>query len=480
MNRSGDFSGPGRSSPRDPSPRSAPLGLRPHNALEFAFRQLDEYRASQQWVQDRLHTAFTRWNWPGAQRGLVTELVCGVVRRQATLDVLLQSVLSRPLDSLEQSLQTLLSLGAYQIAFLDHIPDYAAVNEVVELTKTLGFHRWTKIANGVLRSIGRLCSEERVDQPATNALPLTAGQYRRLNEAVFPDPGTDLPKYVATAFSLPVWLMQRWCERLSAADVCAVAAASNTAPQTYLRVNRRKTTPSALMEKLVAAGVQVELVADQPDALRLLSGPAIPQIPGFTAGEFTPQDLTAMRAAPRLAPCAGDRVWDVCAAPGTKTTHLAEIMDDHGEIIATDVDFDRLTRIDENTKRLGLTSIRGKFIKTDGTLLPDGPFDVILLDVPCSNTGVLHRRPEARWRLEPRDITDLMEQQANLLGTAWTRLRPGGRLLYSTCSIEPEENTERINRFLALNPAAQLVESASFLPTSEGDGGYQALLHRLS
>ncbi len=267
---------------------------------------------------------------------------------------------------------------------------------------------------------------------------------------------------------------------MSPVEVCAVAAACNTAPQTYLRVNRRKTSPTALLEKFAAAGIVAEQVTDHPEALRLVSGPAIPQIPGFTTGEFTPQDLTAMRAAPRLAPAAGDRVWDMCAAPGTKTTHLAEIMDDHGEIVATDVDFDRLTRIDENAKRLGLTSIRGKFIKTDGTLLPEGPFDAILLDVPCSNTGVLHRRPEARWRLQPRDLTDLVEQQANLLAAAWTRLRPGGRLLYSTCSIEPEENSERITRFLALNPTARLTESVSFLPTSNGDGGYQALLQHLS
>lgn len=478
MNRPGESSGSRRSSPRDDSPRSAPLGLRPQNALEFAFRQLDEYRATQQWVQDRLHAGFTRWNWPGAQRGLVTELVCGVVRRQASLDVLLQSVLTRPLDSLEPSLQTLLSLGAYQLAFLDDVPDYAAVNEVVEMTKSLGFHRWTKIANGVLRSIGRLCTEERTDQPGANALPLIAGQYRRLTEAVFVEPVKDLPAYLAAAFSLPAWLTQRWCQRMSSDDVLSVAIASNTAPQTYLRVNRRQTTPTVLMEKLTASGVNVELVPDHPDALRFLSGPAIPQLPGFASGEFTPQDLTAMQAAPRLAPNASDRVWDVCAAPGTKTTHLAELMDDHGEIIATDIDFERLTRIDENAKRLGLTSIQGKFMKTDGTLLPDGPFDAILLDVPCSNTGVLHRRPEARWRLQPRDIDELIEIQSNLLAVAWLRLRPGGRLLYSTCSIEPEENTERITRFLALNRDAELVEAVQKLPSLHGDGGYQALLKK--
>ncbi len=480
MNRPGDFPRPQRSSDGNDSPRSAPLALRPQNALEFAFRQLDEYRETQMWVQDRLHAAFSRFNWPGAKRGLVTELVCGVVRRQATLDVLLQSVLNRPLESLEPSLQTLLSVGAYQLAFLDSVPDYAAVNEVVELTKSLNFHRWTKFANGVLRSIGRLCTEERTDVPATNALPLVAGQYRRLTEAVFPSPETDRAGYVATAFSLPRWLTDRWAARFNDVELYAVAAASNTAPQTYLRVNRRRTTPAALAERFTVAGAQVELVAEHPDALRLLEGPAIPQLPGFTAGDFTPQDLTAMQAAVRLAPNGGDRVWDVCAAPGTKTTHLAELMDDHGEIVATDVDFERLTRIDENAKRLGLTSIHGKFIKTDGTLLPDGPFDAILLDVPCSNTGVLHRRPEARWRLQPRDIDDLVQQQANLLSDAWSRLRIGGRLLYSTCSIEPEENADRIARFVALHPGAKLLEADQKLPSSDGDGGYQALLVRNS
>lgn len=459
-------------------PRSAPLALRPQNALEFAFRQLDEYRNTQLWVQDRLHAAFTRFNWPGAQRGIVTELVCGVVRRQATLDVLLQSVLNRPLESLEPSLQTLLSVGAYQLAFLDHVPDYAAVNEVVELTKSLNFHRWTKFANGVLRSIGRLCTDDRTEAPSANALPLVAGRYRCLTEGVFPDPATDRAGYVATAFSLPRWLTERWASRFNEDELYAVAAASNTAPQTYLRVNRRRTTPAALVARFAAIGAQAEPVAEQPDALRYLNGPAIPQLPGFAEGDFTPQDLTAMRAAVRLSPSAGDRVWDVCAAPGTKTTHLAELMDDHGEIVATDVDFERLTRIDENAKRLGLTSIHGKFIKTDGTLLPDGPFDAILLDVPCSNTGVLHRRPEARWRLQPRDIDNLVQQQANLLSDAWLRLRAGGRLLYSTCSIEPEENAERVKRFLSLHADAQMLESEQKLPSADGDGGYQALLVR--
>lgn len=454
--------------------------LRPQHALELAFRLLDEHRATQLWVQDRLHSAYTRWNWPSAQRGIVTELVCGVVRRQRTLNVLLQSVLARPLSGLEPSLQTLLSLGAYQLAFLEHIPPYAAVNEAVELAKTLGFHRWTKLANGVLRSIARLCLPEFTIGPAADALPLGPARFRRLQKPILPAPGTDRIHYVAEGYSLPQWLVERWSHRMSEAELFAVAAACNTPPVTYLRVNHRRASVATVLARFITAGVQAEAIAESECGVRLIVGPPIPQLPGFAEGWFTPQDLTAMSAAVRLAPCAGDRVWDVCAAPGTKTTHLAELMDDHGEVVATDIDVERLQRIDENSKRLGLTSIRGRFVTPDGGHLPDGPFDSVLLDVPCSNTGVLHRRPEARWRLSPRDLVALPDQQLQLLKRAWARLRPGGRLLYSTCSIEPEENTAVIDGFAEGRTDVEQGEAVLQLPSVRGDGGYQALLIRKS
>ncbi len=468
---------PDRDAPRFEREGSGPA-LRPHSSLELAYRLLDEHRATQGWVQERLHAAFTGWNWPGAQRGRVTDLVCGVVRRQGTLNRLLQRVVSRPLETLEPSLQTLLSLGAYQLAYLDHVPAYAAVNEAVELTKTIGAPRWTKLVNGVLRSITRLCLDAAAAGPAIDALPLSAGRYRQLSEPVFADPQSAPGDHLAEAFSLPGWLTARWAQRWSGETLWNLGQALNTPPVTFLRVNRRQTTIEQVLAAFSAAGVVAHPVDENADALRLESGPAIPQLPGFAEGWWTPQDLTAMQAAPRLAPVAGARVWDVCAAPGTKTTHLAELMDDHGEILATDRDAERLFRIDENARRLGLTSIRSRFINEDPSTHPAESFEHILLDVPCSNTGVLHRRAEARWRLEPRALFDLPLEQSALLSMAWSRLRPGGTLLYSTCSIEPEENELLVQSFASRQRDLVIREQVAFLPSSHGDGGFQALLEK--
>lgn len=468
---------PDRDDLRDERASTGPA-LRPHSALELAFRLLDEHRATQGWVQERLHAAFTGWNWPGAQRGRVTDLVCGVVRRQGTLNRLLQRVVSRPLEMLEPSLQTLLSLGAYQLAYLDHVPAYAAVNEAVELTKTLGAPRWTKLVNGVLRSIGRLCLEAAASGPAVDALPLSSGRYRQLSEPVFVDPRHAPGEYLAQAFSLPGWLTERWAQRWTGETLWNLGQALNTPPVTFLRVNQLRTTLEQVLAAFSEAGVVAHVVPGHPLALRLEAGPAIPQLPGFAEGWWTPQDLTAMQAAPRLAPATGSRVWDMCAAPGTKTTHLAELMHDDGEILATDRDAERLFRIDDNAKRLGLRSIRSRFINEDPTTLPTGLFDHILLDVPCSNTGVLHRRAEARWRLEPRALFDLPLEQSALLTAAWSRLRPGGTLLYSTCSIEPEENERIVEAFAAHQGDLTVRAQASFLPSEHGDGGFQALLEK--
>ena len=185
-----------------------------------------------------------------------------------------------------------------------------------------------------------------------------------------------------------------------------------------------------------------------------------------------------MQAAVRLAPKPGDRVWDVCAAPGGKTCHLAELMSNTGSIIATDIRPERLRLIEENRERLGADIISPQWIGEDGTGLPDGPFDAILIDVPCSNTGVLGKRPEARWRITASGIIELNRVQERLLSDALARLAPQGRAVYSTCSIEPEENSQLVARVLSRFPGIRFVEEASFLPGQPSDGGYQALLIR--
>jgi len=183
-----------------------------------------------------------------------------------------------------------------------------------------------------------------------------------------------------------------------------------------------------------------------------------------------------MQAARRLAPLPGQRVWDVCAAPGGKTCHLAELMNNTGHILATDIRPERLRLIEENRARLGADIVETQLISEDGSHLPDGPFDAILIDVPCSNTGVLGKRPEARWRITAAGITELNHIQERLLNNALDRLAPHGRLVYSTCSIEPEENSQLVARVLARRPNVKLIEEELFLPGQPSDGGYQALL----
>jgi 16S rRNA (cytosine967-C5)-methyltransferase len=210
----------------------------------------------------------------------------------------------------------------------------------------------------------------------------------------------------------------------------------------------------------------------------LPSGASVLNLPGWNEGHFSVQDETAQHAALTLAPQPGETVLDLCAAPGTKTGHLAELMQNRGTIIATDVSEDRLEKVRDNARRLQLEIIQTVLIDRDGTNIPDGPFDAILIDAPCTNTGVLGKRIEARWRITPRDIDELSALQQRLLEQAADRVRPGGRIVYSTCSIEPEENENNVQNFLSSRPEFELRSERGFRPGDPSDGGYQALLVR--
>jgi 16S rRNA (cytosine967-C5)-methyltransferase len=450
--------------------------LAPRSARELAYRVLVEHRAGGDWVQDLLARAFAAAPWSPADRGLVTELTCGIIRRQAALTAILQPLIARPWDRIEPDLVALLWLGAYQLIYLDRVPRFAAIHETVEVCRAIGQPRWTGFVNGVLRAVDRLVTDQFVDHPACDAVPVGGGRYRRLTAALFPDVDQDLAGHVAAAFSLPRWLVERWSTRWSPQELFELAAAINETPVLYVRPNPRRTTPDELYSLWQAHGVVCERIGE--DALRLDHVGNVELLPGYPEGLFSLQDLTAMRAAITLSPQPGERVWDVCAAPGTKACQMAEQMEDRGEILATDANADRLSLVEEGARRLGLTCVQTRRIRPDGVDLPDGPLDAILLDAPCSNTGVLHRRPEARWRLQPGDITDLADTQRRLLRGALDRLSPQGRLLYATCSIEPEENEAVVQDTLSDRPEFEVAEEFTTRPGPDGDGGYQVLIVR--
>ncbi|MFN0056293.1 MAG: transcription antitermination factor NusB [Planctomycetales bacterium] len=414
-------------------------------------------------------------NLSPSERGLAMELVHGIIRRRGTLDALLASHCQRPLEKIEAGAKVLLYLGLYQLVFLSGAPPYAVVNETAQFAKRLRKPQWTGFVNGILRSAGRSLTDQSASVPGPCAVPLTGEGYRIMATRSFPDPTLDFAGYFAAAFSLPHWLVERWRRRFSNPELTRLGFWFNAPPHLCLRVNTLRTNREAFLAALPGAGVAGH-PGQHPDAVHLEGSARVGGLPGFHEGWFTVQDESAMWAASLLAPRPGERVLDLCAAPGGKATHLATLMQNEGTVIATDVDEKRLALVSDTCARLGLSIVEPLVVRRDSTDLPDGPFDAILMDVPCSNTGVLGKRPEVRWRLTPADLVELVALQRQLMQEALSRLRPGGRLVYATCSIEPEENQQLIAGLLSQRPELQLVKERHHLPGQPGDGGYQALL----
>lgn len=447
----------------------------PVTARSLALQVLDECRQREAFAQELLDRHMSRSALTPPDRRLATHLVCGVLRRRGTLDALLQPLLSRPFHEVEPWIRDALRLGAYQILFLSHVPAHAAVHETVELALARNRPQAKGFLNGVLRSLLRLLTEDETAQPAADAVPLENGVYRRLRRPVLPNPATQPLEYL-TVYSLPRWLAERWRER-HPWDECVRRAFWFAGPAPlWLRVNPLRGDRETYRDLLQASGFGA-VPGVHPQALRLEETTAIRELPGYGEGWFTVQDQSSMWVASALAPQPGWRVLDLCAAPGGKTTHLAELMRNEGEIVACDVDEARLQTVAELAGRLGIGCIRTQRLGAEEGP-PAGPFDAALVDAPCSNTGVLGRRPEVRWRITPSDLKHLVQVQSTLLHRAASRVRPGGVLVYSTCSSEPEENGGVVRSVLEQLPDWVLSAEEDHVPGQPSDGGYWARLQR--
>jgi 16S rRNA (cytosine967-C5)-methyltransferase len=445
------------------------------NARQLALHVLLECKKKEAFAQELLDQSLHAANLSAADRRLATQLVYGVLRRRATLDALMRPALKRPMRQVEAEVLEILRLGVYQLFLLTHIPQHAALNETVNLAHGR-LSRATGFINGVLRSLVSLLSSDQVLAPAADALPMTDGVYRRLLQSVLPDP-TALPMdYLAQSFSLPDWLAARWYRRFGFDECVRLGFWFAGAAPLTLRVNSLK---GGRAEFLLSCGDSA-LAGNHPQAVQWKGHVPIAEIPGYAEGRFVVQDESSMRVASALAPEAGQKVLDLCAAPGGKTTHLAELMKNQGSILACDVSAEKLVPLVETCGRLGLSNIEMKAIDVrSGVEPPPGPFDAVLVDVPCSNTGVLGRRPEVRWRLKPEDLPKLVQLQRNLLHQGCERLRPGGKIVYSTCSIEPEENRQVVEAILQARQDFILEADEESLPGRPADGGYWARLRRL-
>jgi 16S rRNA (cytosine967-C5)-methyltransferase len=436
-------------------------------------------------IDDAFDTGGLRPPLGGADRRFVTQLVYGVMRRRATLDALIEPFLHKPLHALQDRVLDVLHLGAFQLAFLTHVPKHAAVHESVELAEHVGSPQAKGFLNGVLRRVSELVTDQFTLRPGPDALPFephqspvsaVVGRYRKLNAPIFPDMAAEPIAYLSAAHSWPHWLAERWFARFGLEECIRLGFWFNAAPPLWIRTNKRNTARESYRLQLAAATIDSE-PGEHPQSLRLIDAPAIRDLPGYAAGDFCVQDHSSMLVASAVAPQPGMRVLDLCSAPGGKTTHLAELMDNRGSIVACDIEPKRLDTVTTLCHRLGITIVTPHLLQENAEP-PAGPFDAAMVDAPCSNTGVLGRRPEVRWRIKPAELEHLIRLQTKLLFQAIERVKPGGAIIYSTCSIEPDENENVVKGVLRAVKGLRLEIEEYAVPGAPSDGGYRARLRK--
>lgn len=418
-------------------------------------------------------------------RALAAELTLGCVRRKATLQGVLTSFLAQPRKRIPGALNEILHVALYQILFLDRVPDYAVVDEAVKQAARFHHKRQSGLVNGVLRTVAKTISPVETGPPpvAVDVIPVGPQRYRRAGRAVFPEPGDDPVGYLAAAGSLPEELARRWVRRLGFERAVAVATCGNARAPTILRVNRLRSDVETVLAELSDAGIAARKHVNGVSVVLDVRGVRIAELDIFQRGLVQPQDPTATDVVLAAKPKAGMAVLDLCAAPGTKTTALAELMDNRGAITAVDVSDEKLRMIDDSCGRLGIDIVQSLPADKLGSL-PVESFDLVLVDAPCSNTGVLARRVEARWRFDPAGLGRLVQDQKFLLLAGGRFVKPGGRLVYSTCSIEDEEGPEVAKRLTRndphLRPEAEklTLPGGADDPANWHDGGYRAVFAR--
>jgi 16S rRNA (cytosine967-C5)-methyltransferase len=380
-------------------------------------------------------------------RAFATELVYGVLRWQGRLDWIIDRYARIVPKRMALPVRVLLRLAVYQLLFLDRVPPAAAVHEAVELAKTSQPQHIVRFVNGVLRAIGR-------EREALAAATVEGSPAEQL----------------AVRHSYPMWVVERWLKELGPEEAEALCYAGNQVAPTTIRTNTLKTTREALATALREKGLSVEPGRFAPEALHLKAVRTdLSSLPEYARGEFQVQDEASQLVARLVDPRPGERVLDACAGMGVKTTHLAQLMENRGEIVAVDSQGWKLTRLAENGRRLQISCLQ----TVEGDLLTQdrlaGGFDRALVDAPCTGLGVLRRNPDIKWKVGPKDCRRLHRLQTELLGRAAKLVRPGGVLVYATCTLTPEENGGTVQAFLAEHRDFSLDDGRAILPPSSGD-----------
>lgn len=408
---------------------------KPITAREAAMDILTQIEQEQAYSNLLLNQTLQKLKLEKQDAGLVTELVYGTMQRLNTIDYYLERFVAKGVHKLQPWVRSLLRMSFYQLYYLDRIPVHAIVNEAVNLAKKRGHQGISGMVNGVLRNIHR--NQETLTLPSN--LPAA--------------------ERISLQHSHPQWMVKRWIKQYGEDVTEQICASNNMAPHSSVRVNVLKANREQLLAELAAAEFEARPSLLAPSGVIIESGGNMAHTRWFESGDLSIQDESSMLVAEMVDPKPGMKVLDCCAAPGGKTTHLAEKMDDQGEIVANDVHPHKEQLIRQQADRLGLSSIRTVLhdAKDLSKQYSKGSFDRILLDAPCSGLGVIRRKPDAKWTKKPQDIAEVAVLQYDILCSVAELLSKDGVLVYSTCTMEEEENAGLVRRFLSNHPQFRLV-----------------------
>ena len=405
---------------------------------EAALKTLYEVEKNGAYSNIALKNELAGKDFSNRDRHFITSLVYGVIDKKLTLDYVIERYSKIKLKKLSSYILLILRMGIYQILFMDKIPDNAAVNECVTLAKRYGHKASSGYVNGVLRSVIR----EGVEYPK------------------------DKKRYLEIKYSYPDWLVKMWLDDFGYEFTEQLMVAFSKPAELTLRPNALKITAEELCEKLSQYGARVS------DGAVICDGFDIAKSDLYKNGYFSVQDKAAQEVAKTLNPKPNDTVIDMCAAPGGKTTHMAELMDNRGEILAFDIYPHKTELIEKNAKRLGIDIIKARVFNAaerDETLIKSA--NCVLCDVPCSGLGIIGRKPEIKWN-RPEDLTGLYETQRRILDNGAAYVKTGGAIVYSTCTINRRENEETINAFLAENKDFEKEFEKTYYPHIDNTDGF--------
>ena len=416
----------------------------PTPARTCAFRVLQRTFGEGAYADRAFRAEAERAGLDARDRAFAQRLAYGAIQNRRTLDYVIMALSARDVGSLDLPVLNALRLGIYQVALLDGVPDHAAVDQSVDLAKYHGDggHR---LVNAVMRRAAREAGDL-ITQLTDNS-----------------------PAEAAVRHSHPEWVVRMWWDALGAAETIALLERDNGPAENAVRANELLVTPEEVAAALADQGVESRVADDIPEGLVLDGQFDAHGSQLFKEGAIMPQSRASMLVARVLEPQPGDRVLDLCAAPGAKATHIAALLGNEGEVVAVEKHRGRAKSLGENCERLGATCVT---VREEDAAEVDGEFDRVLLDPPCSDLGTLQSRPDVRWKKDEEVVGRLSAEQARLLDGAAARVRPGGTLVYSTCTISPEENERQIERYLDRHQDFRSDKQTQLLPHRDGTDGF--------